>query len=349
VFLVSVMLMAAACSGGGASPTTAPTTAPAASASSAPAASASTSAAEKVRIAFVAGQIGITFYTGVECGAKQAAKDYNVDLNWNGSHNWDINEERPIIDADLATNPQGWVISPTDPDALISTITDLMSKNIPVVTIDAPMSKPAELQNIQSNHYQGGQAAAAAMVKLTGGQGKYLVLQLTPGLPDIGGRAKGFEDDMSKAGATLLPDVYPGTDQALAADAVTAAINANPDLKGVYATHESAANGAASAIKASGKQGQIKLVAFDSAPNQVADLKAGVYDALIAQAPFDMGYNSVKLVAQVIRGEVDPSTVQHDAPTKLFAITKENADSPEAQPWVYPADLNNCPTKPLGG
>jgi ribose transport system substrate-binding protein len=303
--------------------------------------------AAKVRIAFVAGQIGITFYTGVECGAKQAAKDFNVDLNWTGSHNWDINEERPIIDAALATNPEGWVISPTDPDALIPTITDLMAKGIPVVTIDAPMSKPAELQNIQSNHYAGGQTAAAAMIKLTGGTGKYLVLQLTPGLPDIGGRAKGFEDDMAKAGATLLPDVFPGTDQALAADAVTAAIGANPDLKGVYATHESAANGASSAIKSANKQGTIKLVAFDSAPNQVADLKNGVYDALVAQAPFNMGYYSVKLVAQVIRKEVDPKTVVHDNPTGLYAITKDNADTPETQKWIYPADLNACPTAPL--
>lgn len=305
--------------------------------------------AAKVRIAFVAGQIGITFYTGVECGAKQAAKDFNVDLNWTGSHNWDINEERPIIDAALATNPQGWVISPTDPDALISTITDLMAKGIPVVTVDAPMSKPAELQNIQSNHYAGGQTAAAAMIKLTGGTGKYLVLQLTPGLPDIGGRAKGFEDDMAKAGATLLPDVFPGTDQALAADAVTAAINANPDLAGVYATHETAGNGAASAIKAAGKQGVIRLVSFDAGPNQVADLKSKVYDGLVAQAPFNMGYNSVKLVAQVIRKEVDPKSVTHDTTTPLFAITQENAGSPETVPWIYPADLNNCPTKPLAG
>jgi ribose transport system substrate-binding protein len=312
-------------------------------------AGASAAPAAKVRVAFVAGQIGITFYTGVECGAKQAAKDFNVDLNWNGSHNWDINEERPIIDADLATNPQGWVISPTDPDALITTITDLMAKGIPVVTIDAPMSKPAELQNIQSNHYQGGQAAAAAMIKLTGGKGKYLVLQLTPGLPDIGGRAKGFEDDITKAGAALLPDVFPGTDQALAADAVTAAISANPDLAGVYATHETAANGAASAIKGAGKQGVIKLVAFDSAPNQIADLKKGVYDALIAQAPFNMGYNSVKLVAQVIRKEVDPKSVTHDTPTALYAITKDNVDSPDTLPWIYPADLSACPTKALGG
>jgi ribose transport system substrate-binding protein len=300
-----------------------------------------------VKVAFVAGQIGITFYTGVECGAKAAAKEFDVDLNWTGSHNWDINETRPLIDAAKATSPQGWVISPTDPDALVSDIKGFMAAKQWVVTIDAPMSQPVELQNIQSNHYEGGKTAAKAMLALTGGKGKYLVLHMQPGLPDIGGRADGFRDAMVAAGANVLEYAYPGTDQAKAADAVSAAINGNPDLAGVYATHETAANGAASAIKAANKTGAVKLVAFDSAPNQVADLKGGVYDALIAQAPFNMGYYSVKMVADAIRGKVDTKAVVHDNPTGLYAITRDNAAKPETTPWVYPADLNACPTKPL--
>lgn len=307
----------------------------------------STGTGDKVKIAFVAGQIGITFYTGVECGAKAAAKEFNVDLNWTGSHNWDINETRPLIDAAKATNPQGWVISPTDPDALVADIKGFMDAKQWVVTIDAPMSEAVELQNIQSNHYEGGKIAAQAMLALTGGTGKYLVLHMQPGLPDIGGRADGFRDAMTKAGASVLEYVYPGTDQAKAADAVSAAITAYPDLAGVYATHETAANGAASAVKAAGKTGVIRLVAFDSAPNQIADLKKGVYDALIAQAPFNMGYYSVKMVADTIRGAVDTKTVVHDNPTGLFAITAENADKAETLPWIYPADLNACPTAPL--
>ena len=336
------ILVVSACSG-----TPAASTGASSDPASSPAASQG-SGGETVRVAFVAGQIGITFYTGVECGAKAAAEEFDVDLNWTGSHNWDINETRPLIDAAKATEPQGWVISPTDPDALISDISSFMEAGQPTVTIDAPMSEPVELQNIQSNHYEGGQTAAAAMLELADAGGTYLVLHMQPGLPDIGGRADGFRDAMVEAGATVLDYVYPGTDQAKAADAVTAAITANPELAGVYATHETAANGAASAIKAADKTGVVKLIGFDSAPNQIADLKAGVYDGLIAQAPFNMGYYSVKLVAEAIRGEVDPATVVHDNPTGLYAITRENADAPETQPWIYPADLESCPTAPLG-
>ena len=175
------MVLAAACSSSAGTATSAPSAAAPSTAASEAAPSASGgSTGEAVKVAFIAGQIGITFYTGVECGAKAAAKEFNVDLNWTGSHNWDINETRPLIDAAKATNPQGWVISPTDPDALVSDIKGFMEAKQWTVTIDAPMSQPVELQNIQSNHYEGGKTAAAAMLKLTGGTGTYLVLHMTP-------------------------------------------------------------------------------------------------------------------------------------------------------------------------
>ena len=301
----------------------------------------------KVQVAFIAGQIGITFYTGMECGAKQAAKEFNVDLNWTGSHNWDVNEQRPIFDAAAATDPDGWVIAPTDSAAWVQPIKELMDKGTPVVTVDAPLDTPVELQNLQSNHYEGGQKAAEAMLGLTGGSGSYLVLHLSPGLPDIGGRADGFKEAMEAAGAKVLDYQYPGTDTAKATEQVNAAIQATPDLAGVYATHESAALGASTAIQGAAKQGVIRLVAFDAAPSQIADLKANVYDALIAQKPFNMGYYSVKLVADVLRGTVDKATVVHDNPQGLAVITRENADNAEIVALIYPADLNACPTKPL--
>jgi ribose transport system substrate-binding protein len=183
------------------------------------------------------------------------------------------------------------------------------------------------------------------MLAQTGGTGSYLVLHMQPGLPDIGGRADGFRDAMTAAGSRVLEYAYPGTDTAKAAEAVTSAIAGNPDLAGVYATHESAALGAATGLRDAGQQGIIKLIAFDASPEQVNDLKNGVYDALIAQQPYDMGYNSVKLVADTIRaGVIDTAAVPHDQPTGFAVITRDNADDPDIAKFIYPADLNACPT-----
>ena len=67
----AIALVVAACSGtpAASSPATAGASAVAPSASAA----GSASAGDPVKVAFVAGQIGITFYTGVECGARAAA------------------------------------------------------------------------------------------------------------------------------------------------------------------------------------------------------------------------------------------------------------------------------------
>ena len=311
------------------------------------AASPAASGGAPVKVAFIAGQIGITFYTGMECGAKEAAKEFGVDLTWTGPRNWDINEQRPFIDAAHANDPQGWIIAPTDPDALNGTIKELMAAGKPVVTVDAPLGEPVELANMQSDHYGGGVLAAKEMVKQTEAKGSYLVLHMSPGLPDIGGRADGFRDEMEKAGGKVLEYAYPGTDSAKAAEAVSAAIAGNADLAGVYATHESAALGAAAGLKDANQSGKIRLIGFDAAPNQVTDLKNGVYDALIAQQPYSQGYNSVKLVAETIRaGKIDTAAVEHDQPTGFAVMTRENADEPDIKKFIYPSDLSACPTGP---
>src|SRR5262245_4320588 len=138
-----------------------------------------------VNIAFLAGQVGIPFYTSVQCGALAAAKEFNVNLNWSGPPDWDISLQQPFIDAALQTHPDGVVLSPTDGKALISQVKALEDAGTPVVTIDAPLDEPVDSQNIQSNHYEGGAAAAKAMAEIAGDEGTFLVVGLRPGLPTL--------------------------------------------------------------------------------------------------------------------------------------------------------------------
>jgi ribose transport system substrate-binding protein len=297
---------------------------------------------EPVQVAFMAGQVGIPFYTSMECGARTAATESNVDLNWQGPTDWDMSKQLPFIQAAAELQPQGWVIAPTDGTTLIPIISEQMAAGVPVVTVDAPLDEPVELQSIQSNHYAGGQAAARAMTDLTGGTGSFVVVGNTPGLPDIDARVAGFVDDMTAAGATVLPVLEPGTDSTKAANLVAAAIQAEPDLTGIYVTHSAAAQGASAAILEAGKQGQIKLVAFDADPQQIRDLKDGVYDALIAQLPYEMGYQSVKLVADVLSGAVDQAAVEHDNPTDFAILDRDNVDDPAYAAFLYIGDMSQC-------
>ncbi len=302
----------------------------------------SVQAAKNVSVAFIAGIIGDPFYNSMQCGARDAAKAENVSLTWTGPTEWDIAKQQPLIDAAVQNAPDGMVIAPTDPRALITQIQRLVANGTPVVTVDGSLEQPVEIQNIQSNQYAGGIAAAEAMKSLTGLNGSFLVVGLKPGVVANDERVKGFTDNFGTGnkGTHILPILYPETSSAKASELVAAAILSTPDLKGIYATHFAAASGAASAILQAGKQGKIKLIAFDAAPQQVRDLRDGIYDALIVQEPYTMGYDAVKLIAQLVNGEVKVADVKHDKLLNSVIATRKNMNDPDISKYFYVDSCN---------
>jgi ribose transport system substrate-binding protein len=294
-------------------------------------------AEEPVNIAFLPGQVGIPFYSSMQCGAETAAKEFNVKLSWNGPPDWDIALQQPFIDAALQLHPQGIVLAPTDGGALISQVKELEAKGTPVITVDAPLNDPVETQSIQSDHFAGGVAAAKAMVEVAGDKGTFLAVGMRPGLPDIDARVAGFVETFKKEhpGAKLVPVAYPETSSTKAAQQVAAAIQAYPDLKGVYVTHSAAATGASAAIMEAGLRGKIKLISFDADPQQIRDLKDGIYDALIIQQPYNMGYEAVKLSAQLVRHQVQKTAVKHDNFLSFVVATRANMKDADIRQYFY--------------
>ncbi len=295
------------------------------------------------KIEFVAGMVGIPFYTTMECGARDAAKELGVELNWQGAPQWDINLQMPILQAAIERDPDGMVLAPNDPDALISIVEDLVTnKKIPVVTVDGNLSEPVDVQNMRTDNITAGGLAAEAMAEAIGGAGTVLIVALNPGVIGNQQRADGFVNVIKEKypDITVLPIEYPGSDQNKAAEVVAAAIQANPDLKGIYTTHSNAAVGTSSAVIGAGMGGKIKIIAYDADPQQVRDLKDGVYDALVVQSPYLEGYNSVKLVTEILRGEVDPATLEDVAYPPMVVATRDNLDSPEVKQGLY---VDACP------
>lgn len=294
-------------------------------------------AEEPLSVEFVAGIVGIPFYTSMECGARAAAADLGVELNWAGPPQWDLALQLPILQAAIERDPDGLVLAPTDPVALITTVEQLMADGVPVVTVDGNLAEPVDVQNIRTDNVAAGGLAAEAMAEAIGGAGTVLVVGLQPGVPANQERVDGFVAVLEESypDITVLPTEYPGSDQNRAAEVVSAVIQAHPDLAGIYTTHSNAAVGASSAVLGAGLQGEVRLIAYDADPQQVRDLEAGIYDALVVQSPYLEGYDSVTLVIGILRGEVDPSTLEDVAHPPMVVATRDNMDSPEVQQNLY--------------
>ena len=69
---------------------------------------------------------------------------------------------------------------------------------------------------------------------------------------------------------------------------------AHPDLAGVFATNVLVAQGVDTGLQTAHAASKIKIIGYDADPTQVADLKSGVVEALIAQEPYQEGVDGVE-------------------------------------------------------
>ena len=96
--------------------------------------------------------------------------------------------------------------------------------------------------------------------------------------------------------------------------------------------NEYSAIGAGKAVRDLGLSDSILMVGFDSSIEEVQMLEEGVFNAIIVQKPFNMGYLGVENTVLLLRGEILPEMV--DSGSEL--ITKENMYTDENQKFLFP-------------
>ncbi len=307
---------------------------------------------EKVYIGAVAAEAGIPYFTTMQWGAMDAARDYNVELYWTGPAEWDFSKQQSFIDGVIQTKPDALLLVPTDSDAYVSYVETWMNEGLPVICCDAVLKEPVDLIGYNSDPYEGGATAAKMFLEMNGAGGVYQPVSTNPGAYGANLRIAGFVETMKELDPTcrMLEVLYPTNDANKAAELVSNAIVGNPDMTGVFVATSAPAAGAASAVIEAGKQGEIKIAAFDADPQQVQDLKAGVYDVLIAQDPYQMGYDAVMNLAKYIRGEITEEELKATANDKEVpgvrhfetkALTKDNIDDPENKKFMYIAEVSD--------
>jgi ribose transport system substrate-binding protein len=306
-----------------------------------PAATSDSSSSGKT-IAMVTPESTGEFYGTMYCGAKAAAEKEGVTLKIQGTPETTTDAEMQVLQSVLATNPDGLLLTVWDNTAFNSTLKSYTDSGKPLVMPDSFLSNDEYVQSIRTDNYQSSYDAAVQALKdfdLT--SGKVIIVTDAPGNQVQSARAKGFKDAIEKESKLTPLDIqYVGGDSAKASQTVSSQLSANPDVKLVFSTNIGAGTGAANAISASGDDG-IVHIGYDTASNQVASLKKGEYDALVAQDPYTEGYQATELMAKLVTGETKASDVKEQtvySPWKL--VTKDNVDDDDVKKFLYTSDCS---------
>ncbi len=188
------------------------------------------------------------------------------------------------------------------------------------------------LAYIATDNVLGGFLAGAALAKTVGERGKVYVSNVKPGISTTDQREEGFKLAMRGfPNITVLDTQFNDDDANKAASQVQAVFARNPDLAGVFGANLFSAIGAADGVRALGKSGEIRVVAFDAPSRIVEDLKTGLIDLAVAQHPAEIGYYGVMTAYAVINGQSVPPHIG----TGATIMTKDNIGDPNVAKFVY--------------
>lgn len=291
---------------------------------------------EKVKVAVVSNN-SAEFWTICEAGAAEAAKEFNADLFFRRPPNASASEQREIIEDLVTQGVNGIAISVNDPKNQVNFLNRIADK-IPLVTQDNDAADSKRICYIGTNNYQAGLAAGKLVKEALPEGGTIAIFVGQPDPINARERRQAVLDELAgEKGAkgpkygkyTLLDTFYDNVNEDEAKVKASTALvqlqnEPNVCMIGLWAYNPPAI---LSAVKSAGKLGKVKIVAFDEMENTLQGIKDGYIVGSIVQQPYEFGFQSVKLLSELARGDKShvPANGIMDVP--FLVLKKDNVEA----------------------
>jgi simple sugar transport system substrate-binding protein len=309
--LLLAMLSAAACSSGNKNPSTVK----------------SSGAVKQAgfRIAVVThGQASDPFWSVVANGVKAAAQDEGVTAEYNAPPTFDMVAMSQLIDAAVASKPDGLIVSIPDADALGPSIKKAVAAGIPVISINSGSDVFADLgvlAHIGQTEEVAGQLAGQRMKDA--GVTHAICVNQEVGNVALDLRCKGFSEGLGFEAEVVPVDL---NDPQGITQTVTGKIQSDSAIDGILTLGPSASTPTLQALQAANKVGTIKLATFDLSTDVLNAIVKGDMLFAIDQAQYLQGYLAVVFMTQYLAtGAVALGSADRVVLTGPQFVTKDNA------------------------
>jgi ribose transport system substrate-binding protein len=298
----------------------------------------------QIRLAVVPKSVGFDFWEQVRIGAECAeSRLKDVKVQWDGvTKATDVNGQIDLLQNFITQGVDGLVYAAADAKALRQVTDQALSRDITVVNIDAGTdSQPKEVPVFATDNVKTARKVPDLLAQqLEGKGGEIAFIPFQAGTLTNDQRQKGFHEGLEKHPelklvATQSSESDYNTGLRVTEDILTA----HPDLDAIFAANEPGVLGAAEAVRRRGKGGDVVIVGWDAAPDEVKGVRAGVISALVVQNPFKMGFDGVTAAVKMIREGVHPKSED----TEAIVLTKQNIDDPKVQAVYKPSCERSAP------
>ncbi|WP_319528828.1 substrate-binding domain-containing protein [uncultured Cohaesibacter sp.] len=264
------------------------------------------------------------WYEVVKAGAQAAADEFkaqniDVEVRWDEPPQADVADHNRRIETNIGRQPDGLAVSCLDPSTNTQILKEAVAAGVNVVTFDTYCSDDFNFVGHKGDAQDGADLAKFLAEKI-GDEGKVGILAGSLTAENHASRVRGFKEEMAKHPNIEVVFEQPDDDDLEKAVSLTEnALQANPDLKGLFGANASNPIGAARAVVNAGKTGEVQIVGMDDLPETLQFVKDGVIAGVKAQRQWEIGYWCVKYMVAMNQNH----TVPHEHATGSQIMTKE--------------------------
>ena len=258
------------------------------------------------------------FVTLVE-GAQAAADKLGVTLTVADAGD-DVTKQVSNVEDLVATGISVLIINPVDSDAVTGAVEAAMAKGVHVISVDRAVNGVDIACQIASDNILGAELATQYIVDILGEGVEVAELEGIPGASAAIERSQGFHN-VADTKLNVVAKQTANFDRTQGMSVMENILQANGNIKAVFAANDEMALGAVEAISGAGKQ--IMVMGFDATDDAIAAIKAGRMAGTIAQQPALIGSTAVENAVKLIGGE----GIAKSIPVEVTLVTKDNVNN----------------------
>jgi simple sugar transport system substrate-binding protein len=271
------------------------------------------------------GQASDPFWSVVKNGVDQAAEDTGATVNYSAPDTFDMVRMAQLIDAAVAKNPSGLIVSLPDYDALSDSLAAATDAGIPIITINSGSDHYQDvgaITHIGQDETIAGMGAGERLAEA--GATKVICVNQEVGNAGLDARCNGAKTAIEEAGGTLEVVQVNLNDAAGAQNTISSTLQSDSSIDAVLALGPTGSAPALAALQNLGRLGEVQLATFDLSPEVLDAIEAGDMAFAVDQQQYLQGYLAVTFMNLFV-GNLNTVGGGQPVLTGPGFVTQENA------------------------
>lgn len=272
------------------------------------------------------------FWVQLYDGAKMAASEWGVELQIVGAQKeTDVEAQERLVKQAVAQNPDAILLVPASRVESREMIELIQQKGIPLVLVDSDVEGEHNATVVGTDNVAAGRLQGEYIAGMLEEGDQIAVISHVKDSSTAREREQGVREGLGEFEKNIVEVVYCNSDYDKAYELMDELLKKYPGIDIVAGLNEYSAVGAARAIIDNGVDHRIQVVGFDSSIEEIKLLERGLFEGIVIQNPYTMGYLAVEQAIHILNGEETAQFV--DSGSKL--ITREEVHSEENQKVLF--------------